>query len=167
MQSDAVSQPNALKLILVLLLGCQLAIISFTLLETTTASAQSDNDLRMQKDLWQGNYRMLLRNRVTLEENITKLNKGYAQAQRRNYPRGGAREKFRIQAEEARTELETVEAAIVSIFEDARRQGVSQNWLYEVDDETIKGNQPAFPNNRSDNDDRAGRNPLYFDDDNR
>jgi cell division protein FtsB len=167
MQSEAVPQPNALKLILVLLLGCQLAIFSLILLETKTASAQSDNDLRIQKDLWQGNYRKLLRNRVTLEENITKLNKGYAQAQRRNYPRGGAREKFRIQAEEARTELKKVEAAIAAIFEDARRQGVSQNWLYEVDDETIKGNQPASPKNRSDDDDRAGRNPLYFDDKNR
>jgi hypothetical protein len=125
--------------------------------------------LVMLSDIWQARYRGLLHDRVRLNSNIEKSIKNYAQAQRRNYPRGGAREQFRIDAEDARNELAATEEAIEQILVDARRAGVRPGWLYEVEDEPIEASRSAAPAstevNSKDDEDRAGRNPIYFQDD--
>ncbi|MBJ18073.1 MAG: hypothetical protein GY910_09310 [bacterium] len=129
------------------------------------ASAQTAEEIRAQRDNWQRKYRALLSDRVRLKENIAKSRKNYSQAQRRNYPRGGARQKFLVDAENAEKALAATEEAIAEIFTDARREGVPPGWLYEVEDEPIEATRPAASDsNAVDPEDRAGRNPIYFED---
>jgi hypothetical protein len=144
-------------------LGLAIAVcaVSFPLLASDHAQA----DTFAQKSEWQERYRSLLRNAARLEDNVAKSRENYARAQRRNYPRGGARQQFIIDADEAEKELVTVKAEIEQIFVDARHNAVPTNWLYEVDDEPIMPAAPAsVSDGESDEDDRAGRNPLYFKD---
>lgn len=130
------------------------------------ASAQTEEELMAKREEWQEKYRQLLRDRMRYTDNIAKSEHNYAQAQRRNYPRGGARQQFVLDAEEARKSLEQTEAAIEKLFVDARRASIPPGWLFEVDDETISYEQPAALDG-SDADEalRQGRNPLYDSDD--
>lgn len=149
-----------------LVLGTGIAALTpFTTSVVKTAAAYDDT--QALRDLWQGKYRMLLKNRATLNNNLVQLKHDYGQAQRRNYPRGGARQALLEQARQAEQELAQVQAEIASIFSDARRQEIPPGWLYEVEDETIEPNRPAAPDaaggeNAADDD---GRNPLYSKDD--
>lgn len=134
-------------------------------LNPQTATAETEEELQAKRDQWQERYRNLLQDRLRFTDNIAKSEKNYAQAQRRNYPRGGARDQFRIDADEARKGLAQTEESIQSLFVEARRADVPPGWLFEVDDEEITYEQPAALDSSEDDDDRAGRNPLYFDDD--
>ncbi len=147
-------------------LACFVAALGVSLsLAATSASAQTAEEIQAQRDRWQGQYRDLLRDRLRLTANIAKSRKNYSQAQRRNYPRGGARQQFLVDVENAEKALAATEEAILEIFVAARGEGVPPGWLYEVEDETIEWVQPAAPGSDSDDEeDRAGRNPIYFDD---
>lgn len=144
-------------------LGVPAALVGLT---PEAASAQTEEELQAKRDHWQERYRSLLQDRLRYADNLRKSEHNYAQAQRRNYPRGGARDRFRIDAEEARKGLAQTEEAIESLFVEARRASVPPGWLYEVDDEEIRYEMPAAPGaDEESEEDRAGRNPLYFDDD--
>ena len=129
------------------------------------ASAETEEELLAKRAHWQDRYRTLLQNRVILKDNIAKLRNDYAQAQRRNYPRGGARDAFLQKAEEQEDKLAEVERELDSIQRDARAAGVPPGWLAEVEDESFEIPQPAAPSNDGDEVDREGRNPIYFEED--
>lgn len=129
-----------------------------------SASAQTPDEMQEQRTSWNERYRVLLRDRVRLEQNIVKSKNNYSLAQHRNYPRGGARQQFLIDAEDAAKELASTEEAIVELFAAAREANVPPAWLYEVEDEPIVSAQPNA-SEEDEEDDRAGRNPAHFADD--
>jgi hypothetical protein len=89
----------------------------------------------------------------------------YARAQRRNYPRGGARKQFLIDAEEADKQLVLVKEEIAQLNTSARHASIPQNWFYEVEEEPITYGAPAASassDDRNGEDDDGGRNPLYL-----
>ena len=140
-----------------------IALALFTFATPFAAIAMDDEEALLAKRThWQSRYRTLLTNRAILTDNIAKLTHDYGQAQRRNYPRGGAREALLTQARQAERELEGVQKEIDAIFAEARMQDVPPGWLYEVEDEPIERPQPASPDTADD--DADGRNPLYRDD---
>lgn len=129
------------------------------------AAAETEEEILAKRTQWQERYRVALTNREILKDNIAKLRHSYAQAQRRNYPRGGARQAFLTQTDEQEALLVETEQEIVSIREEARAAGIPPGWLAEVEDEPIAvPSQPASPADGEDVD-RDGRNPLYLDDD--
>ena len=147
--------------------GLAVALLAFglPLFISDVAVAQDESALAQQKAEWQDRYRTLLRNQALLRSNIEISHENYARAQRRNYPRGGARQQFIIDAENAEKELVVVKEEIVQIAEDARHAGIPPKWLYEVDDEPLTAAPPASASDeKNDEEDRAGRNPLYFED---
>lgn len=148
---------------LVSTLGMILALyaISLPLLAPDDAKAGTAQTLLEQKAQWQDRYRTLLRDAARLQYNAEISRENYARAQRRNYPRGGARQQFILDAENAEKELVGVKEEIAQIFVDARRDAIPTVWLYEVDDEPITIAPPASAS-EEDDDDRAGRNPLYL-----
>src|SRR6056297_2125210 len=81
---------------------------SLSAVPTARAQLATEKELQAQKQYWQERYRMLLRNAALLERNARRSREDYAQAQRRNYPRGGARQRLLEQAAEAEAELRTV-----------------------------------------------------------
>ncbi|MAG34187.1 MAG: hypothetical protein CL908_25185 [Deltaproteobacteria bacterium] len=144
-----------------------LLVTGLSSLAADSASAQTEQEVLDQRTFWQDHYRRLLTNRAILKDNAARSRKYYSQAQRRNYPRGGARQQFLLDAENAEKELAVVEQEIAQIFVDARTQEIPPGWLYEVEDEPIT--IPAAPDADAEAveeaEDRAGRNPLYFKDD--
>ena len=146
--------------------GLAVALLAFglPLLICDVALAQDESELAQQKTEWQDRYRTLLRNQALLRSNIAISQENYARAQRRNYPRGGARQQFLIDADNAEKELVVVKEEIAQISVDARHAGIPPNWLYEVEDEPLTAAPPAsVSDEKNDEEDRAGRNPLYFD----
>jgi len=153
-------------------LAIALCVIGLPVLMSTTAQAQAGAEptLEEQKTDWQGRYRSLLQNEARLHQNAQMARENYARAQRRNYPRGGAREQFLLDADDAEKELVTVKEELAQLRVAARHEAIPKNWLYEVEEEPITSDPPASAsqNAASDDDDQAdreGRNPLYFDDD--
>lgn len=125
---------------------------TLVVLPTAPASAETEEELLAKREEWQEKYRELLRDRMRYTDNIAKSEHNYAQAQRRNYPRGGARQQFMVDADEARKSLEQTEAAIQKLFVDARRASVPPGWLFEVDDEPISYERPAALDDSGDDD---------------
>jgi hypothetical protein len=126
--------------------------------------------LEEQKAEWQDRYRSLLHNQARLHHNAQIARENYARAQRRNYPRGGARRQFLVDADDAENELVTVKEEIAQIQIDARHASIPQNWLYDVEEEPITFGPPAASASSNGDDeaddayDRSGRNPLYLED---
>ena len=149
-------------------LAIALCVIGLPILASTTAQAQAGAEptLEEQKADWQGRYRSLLQNEARLHHNAHMARENYARAQRRNYPRGGAREQFLIDADDAEKELVTVKEELAQLQLDARHEAIPKNWLYDVEEEPITSGPPASAsrNAAADQDDREGRNPLYFED---
>ena len=156
------STPLARSVLALLVLGLAVALTAGAVL-VPNAFAETEEELLAKKDTWQSKYRTLLRNRDILKRNIAGLEKDYAQAQRRNYPRGGARQAFLDKANEQRALLADIEEKIESIFREARMADVPPGWLYEIDDEVARSPMPAAKEPTNDRD-RDGRNPLYADD---
>ena len=153
-------------------LAIALCVIGLPVLMSTTAQAQAGAEptLEEQKTDWQGRYRSLLQNEARLHHNAQMARENYARAQRRNYPRGGAREQFLVDADDAEKELVTVKEELAQLRTAARHDAIPKNWLYEVEEEPITTGPPASASQNAagdgnDRDDREGRNPLYFDDD--
>jgi hypothetical protein len=128
------------------------------------AAAETEEETLAKREYWQDKYRVLLRNQAILKDNVTKLEHDYAQAQRRNYPRGGARNELILKATLQRQQLAQTEKEIASIFTEARTSDVPPGWLYEIEDEPIDTPRPASPDTAGE-DDRAGRNPRFLDQD--
>jgi len=151
-----------------------LCVIGLPILTPSAAEAQTGAQptLEEQKAEWQNRYRSLLQNQARLHHNAQMARENYARAQRRNYPRGGARQQFLIDANDADKELVTVKEEIAQIHVDARHASIPQNWLYDVEEEPITMGPPAASATNSGSadadadaeEDRAGRNPLYFED---
>lgn len=158
---------NMIRAVLSILgLAMAFAVISLPLLAPDAARAGTDQTLEEKKAEWQGRYRSLLQNAARLRSNAETSRENYARAQRRNYPRGGARQQFIVDAENAEKELVEVKEAIAQIAVDARHASIPPNWLYAVEDEPITVSAPASPSDQQDEqEERAGRNPLYFDQD--
>jgi hypothetical protein len=123
-----------------------------------------------QKAKWQDHYRSLLQNEARLRHNGQMARENYARAQRRNYPRGGARQQFLIDADKADAELVQVKEEIAQLQTSARHESIPQSWFFEVEEEPITFGSPAAsasnaPSASSDDgDDDGGRNPLYLKD---
>ena len=144
------------------ILACFVALFALAL--SGLAFAETEEELLAKRAHWQDRYRVLLKNQAILEDNIAKLRHNYAQAQRRNYPRGGAREAFREQADAQAVELDGVKQELESIFSEARAADVPPGWLFEVEEESFDpGSLPASPESEPTLD-LDGRNPLYLDD---
>ena len=128
-------------------------------------SAQAGNEnseLRLKKN-WQDRYRRLLQNQARLRDNAAKSRENYSRARRRNYPRGGARQQFILDADEAERDLVKVEAETMELLEQARRDALPRNWVYEVEDENIQAPAATASDPDEPDDSREGRNPLYLD----
>jgi hypothetical protein len=142
------------------------ASLSLFVIQPSTAHAQvtGEEDLQNQKEYWQDRYRRLRQDAARLERNAERARKAYALAQRRNYPRGGARQQLFQQIEDAETELESVRKEIAELPSEARRAGAMPGWLYEVEKEEVVIPEPAAPDSSElAADDCAGRNPIYCD----
>lgn len=144
-------------------------LLSITLLFASAVGAETEDEIAAKRLQWQDRYRVLLQNQAILKQNIAKLRKNYAQAQRRNYPRGGAREAFRIKADEQEVQLGEIQRELENVFTEARAADVPPGWLYEVDEEPLDlSSAPAAKGalDRDSDDDSPeddGRNPLYDD----
>lgn len=127
------------------------------------SASSSEEELQAMRDHWQDRYRHLLRVRGQLKNEIEQSKAAYARAQRRNYPRGGARQQFLLQAQQAEKALAETQQEIEALFTEARFAEVPPGWLYEVEDEPIDlSPRPASPDDAGDAADREGRNPLHF-----
>jgi len=146
------------------LLEIAMALIVASAAASVPAAAESERETLTKREYWQHKYRVLLRNQAILKDNVTKLEHDYAQAQRRNYPRGGARNELLMKATSQRQQLAQTEKEIASIFTEARTADVPPGWLYEIEDEPIDTRRPALPDTAGE-DDRAGRNPRFHDQD--
>ena len=140
--------------------------VSLPLFTPDEAWADAEQTLIDQKAQWQDRYRSLLRDAARFEDNAKNSRENYARARRRNYPRGGARQLFILEAEEAEKKLVLVKDEISQLIDSARRDAIPTNWRYEVEDEPITLAPPASAAEEygNEDDDRAGRNPLYLDD---
>ena len=155
-------------------LAVLVSLIGFPILTPSSAEAQAGAQptLEEQKAEWQDRYRSLLQNQARLHHNAQMARENYARAQRRNYPRGGARQQFLIDADDAEKELVTVKEEIAQLHTSARHDSIPQNWFYEVEEEPIGygSDSPAASSsgnsddNTDDEDDDGGRNPLYLKD---
>ena len=141
--------------------GIDLPIFSAATAQAAPSSPPSAEELKKE---WQDRYRDLLHNAARLERNAKASRENYARAQRRKYPRGGARDQFIADAELAEKQLVAVKAEIEGIRDQARHASIPPNWLNEVDDENFSYAPPASTTEADDEDDREGRNPLYFED---
>jgi len=163
-----IGDANKMLRAIVSTLGLAIALyaISLPLLTPDDAQADTEQALLDQKAQWQDRYRSLLRDAAHFEQSAKKSRENYARARRRNYPRGGARQLFILEADEAEKKLVIVKDEIAQLIVDARRNAIPTNWRYEVEDEPVTLASPAnaSEDDGDGEDDRAGRNPLYFDD---
>ena len=65
--------------------------------------------------------------------------------------------------------VSAVKEELAQLQVDARHDSIPKNWLYEVEEEPITSGPPASASQNAaadddDQDDREGRNPLYFED---
>ena len=129
------------------------------------AEGQQFDAGQAMKVKWQTDYRRLLQDTDRLRRNARNARENYARAQRRNYPRGGARQEMLLEAEKAERTLIGVEAQIEQLRLDGRRAGALPSWFYEVEDEPLGGAQPASRAQTTEPvpEDQEGRNPLYLD----
>lgn len=132
-----------------------------SLFAADVAMAGNEDPALSHKDAWQSRYRRLLENQARLRDNAEKSRENYSRARRRNYPRGGARQQFIIDAEEAERDLAKVEEETMELLEQARRDALPRNWIFEVEDEDIQAPAATGQTERDDSDD-GGRNPLYL-----
>jgi hypothetical protein len=147
-------------------LGLSVALdgIGLSFFAPNTAQAQGADPELEQKADWQQRYRIMLKNQAILADNAEKLRNNYAQANRRNYPRGGERDQFLLDAAKAEADLAKLKETTAELLAKARRADLPRNWFYEVDDEDIQAPTPAARAKDRDEQEqsREGRNPLYL-----
>ena len=97
----------------------------------------------MKKAEWQDRYRVLRNNAVRMRDNATKLRRAYGLSQHSNYPRGGARVRFKQQVLETEQKADEFEAELASFMDEARANQIPPGWIYEVEDEPVDPGSPA------------------------
>ncbi len=135
---------------------------------TTATAAEPDDPEGMLKEEWQRKYRNLLRDLARTQRNAEAGRKAYMKANRRNYPRGEARERILRDTEEAERMIGVLEGQVDQFQIDAREAGVRPGWLFDVEQEDFSKPMPAAKASNEDDDevqDREGRNPRFFEDD--
>jgi hypothetical protein len=148
-------------------LAISLASISpIFLLVPAPATAAADDEEVAKKAEWQDRYRALRNNSVRMRDNATKLRRAYSLSQHSNYPRGGARERFKQQVIDTERKADDYEAQMASFLDEARQNQIPPGWIYEVDEEPIDPGSPAAvgedePAHRAGV--PEGRNPAYVD----
>jgi chromosome segregation ATPase len=151
----------------ILLVACVLLLGEVTVSPLCWAQSgvTSDEELAAQKAYWQDRYRRLLQSAERLRQETSEARSAYAEANRRNYRRGGSRHVHRADLEKAEKELADVESQLAHIVDEARRAGALPGWLYEVEAETSSApDEPAEQAPNAEEDETAGRNPLYLED---
>jgi hypothetical protein len=135
-------------------------------LAPSPAMAATDDAETAKKAEWQDRYRVIRNNAVRMRDNAIKLRRAYSLAQHANYPRGGARERFKQQVLDTERQADEFEAQRASFLDEARQKQIPPGWIYEVDDEPVDPGAPAA----YDGDEPAhqvtapaGRNPAYVD----
>lgn len=131
---------------------------------TATAGATSAEDGR--KAEWQDRYRTIRNNAVRMRDNATKLQRAYKLSQHSNYPRGGARTRFKQQVEESLQKADDYEAQQQRFLDEARANQIPPGWIYEVDEEPVDPGAPAsaMANGEATHAKPApeGRNPAFY-----
>lgn len=130
------------------------------------AKMNADDAELAKKADWQDRYRTLRNNSVRMRDNATKLRRAYSLSQHSNYPRGGARERFKQQVLETEQKADQYEAQLAQFVEEARQNQIPPGWIYAVDDEPVDPGTPAAAGGDDDTHSiRApeGRNPAYYD----
>lgn len=131
------------------------------------ASAQTEEEELARKAEWQDRYRTIRNNAVRMRDNAIKLRRAYKLSQHSNYPRGGARLRFKQQVEETENKAEEFERDLASFVDEARENQIPPGWIYEVDDEPVDPGTPAaFDDDEETHEARVpeGRNPIYYGD---
>ncbi|MFO0687529.1 MAG: hypothetical protein U0900_02365 [Myxococcota bacterium] len=136
------------------------------LLAASPAMAAADDEDVAKKAEWQDRYRVLRNNAVRMRDNAIKLRRAYSLSQHSNYPRGGARERFKQQVLDTERKATDYERQMASFLDEARQNQVPPGWIYEVDEEPIDPGSPAAVG--TDEPAHApgapaGRNPAYAD----
>ena len=128
------------------------------------------------KEFWQSRYRELRQEAALLKRDAAIEWELYADANRRNYRRGKVRHIHRDKALELEVRLAEVEEELNALPEAARRSGALPGWIREVEAEAIvlppPGPNaleeyralPSAPANVDEEDDGAGRNPRFLED---
>ena len=150
-----------------ILLGILAAVPSAAAGKTDAAAAQASADEAegAKKVEWQDRYRVLRNNSVRMRDNATKLRRAYSLSQHSNYPRGGARERFKQQVLDTEKKADQFEAQLAQFTEEARQNQIPPGWIYAVDDEPVDPGTPAAAG--GDDDTHSinapdGRNPAYY-----
>ncbi|MEZ4330575.1 MAG: hypothetical protein R3F35_02400 [Myxococcota bacterium] len=148
-----------------------LGIASATGLTPSLARAEEEQgDLdqeSLKKAEWQDRYRALRNNAVRMRDNAIKLRRAYSLSQHSNYPRGGARERFKQQVIETEQKADQYEADLARFQDEARQEQIPPGWIYEVEDEPVDPGSPAsFGEDEPTHEAAApaGRNPAYYGD---
>ena len=159
---DVSTQVLALPLLMSLAIGA-FELTSPHIAHAQVASIETSSEAKAH---WQESYRKLRREAARLRQLVDRETTAYAEANRRNYRRGTVRHVHRKAALEAQQELAVVEAKLARFSDDAIKQGALPGWLYEVEDEPVEIPDGNLDPDASDaEDDTAGRNPIYLDDD--
>lgn len=142
------------------------SVVSVFLLAAPSAIAAADDEEVAKKNEWQDRYRVLRNNAVRMRDNAVKLRRAYSLSQHSNYPRGGARVRFKQQVVDTEKKADDYEAQMASFLEEARQSQIPPGWIYEVDEEPIDPGSPAavgedVPTHRAGA--AEGRNPAYVD----
>ncbi|MBK7947622.1 MAG: hypothetical protein IPK00_02500 [Deltaproteobacteria bacterium] len=142
------------------------SVASVFLLAAPSATAAADDEEVAKKTEWQDRYRVLRNNAVRMRDNAIKLHRAYSLSQHSNYPRGGARVRFKQQVLDTEKKADDYEAQMASFLEEARQSQIPPGWIYEVDEEPIDPGSPAAvgedePTHRAGA--PEGRNPAYVD----
>jgi hypothetical protein len=142
------------------------AACSLLLLSPTPAMAAADDADAAKKSEWQDRYRTIRNNAVRMRDNAIKLRRAYSLSQHSNYPRGGARVRFKEQVLDTERKADQYEAQMASFVDEARQSQIPPGWIYEVDAEPVDPGSPAAagedePSHRVGV--PEGRNPAYVD----
>jgi len=131
----------------------------------TGAVAQTEEEESAKKAEWQDRYRTLRNNSVRMRDNAIKLQRAYKLSQHSNYPRGGARLRFKEQVEDTVRAADDYEAKLAAFMDEARANSIPPGWIYEVEDEPVDGGTPAAVGDDEEAQDvqtPEGRNPAYY-----
>ena len=134
---------------------------------STGAAAQSEEEEAesAKKTQWQERYRTLRNNSVRMRDNAIKLERAYKLSQHSNYPRGGARLRFKQQVEDTVRAADDYEAKLAAFLDEARANSIPPGWIYEVEDEPVDAGTPAAVGDDEETHDvqtPEGRNPAYY-----
>lgn len=118
-----------------------------------------------KKAEWQDRYRTIRNNSVRMRDNAIKLRRAYSLSQHSNYPRGGARLRFKKQVEDTERAADDYEAKLAAFQDEARQNQIPPGWIFEVDDEPVDVGTPAAVGDDEETHDAQapeGRNPAYY-----